>query len=69
MKWQCEYHDSKGGRCDKPATIRIHFAKDHPFDKMDLCEDHFDIHPGYVWFQNIEKEYLSDALYPPQRFS
>ncbi len=51
MKWQCSYYDSKGDRCSADATIRIHFSKDHPFDHMDLCEEHLKFHPGYVWSQ------------------
>ena len=56
MRWRCSYHDSKGCRCEKPASIRIHFAKGHPFDHMDLCEKHLEFHPGYVWEQKIIEE-------------
>jgi hypothetical protein len=53
MRYQCSYHDSRGCRCEKPASIRIHFAKDHPFDLMDLCLEHLKFHPGYYWSQEI----------------
>ena len=55
-KWQCQYHDSKGVRCTEPAVQRIHFAKDHPFDFMDLCEEHLKFHPGYIWKQMFGEE-------------
>lgn len=58
MKWQCSYYNSKGIRCEKEATLRIHFSKDHPFDHMDLCEEHKQYHPGYVWSQDLEREII-----------
>lgn len=58
MKCQCSYHNSKGIRCEKEGTVRIHFAKDHPFDHMDLCEEHLEFHQGYLWSQQLEQEVL-----------
>lgn len=40
MKWQCAYRSSRGIRCLAKATFRVFFAKDHPFDHIDLCEEH-----------------------------
>ena len=42
MRWQCTHHDSNGIRCENEADYRLHFAADHPFDHVDVCEKHLE---------------------------
>lgn len=58
MRWQCQFHNSKGIRCAKEASHRVHFSKDHPFDHMDVCDEHLEIHQGYVWKEEFKRENL-----------
>lgn len=53
MKWPCKYVNSKGVQCTKCAINRIHFSSDHPFDHLDLCDEHTKEYGGYCWAQNI----------------
>lgn len=53
-EWQCSYVNSKGVRCTKCAVNRIHFSADHPFDHVDLCDEHLEEYRGYVWTQNLK---------------
>lgn len=40
FRWQCEYVDHKGKRCEFQALWRLHFAWLHPFDHVDVCRKH-----------------------------
>lgn len=46
MNWQCSYVNGDGNRCKKTAIMRLHFSYLHPFDYIDVCEDHW---KGYSW--------------------
>lgn len=37
---QCSYCDEFGIRCLAQAKWRIIFSKEHPFDFMNVCEEH-----------------------------
>lgn len=36
MRWQCQYVDSRGKRCEQEALHRLHFSLEHPFDHVDV---------------------------------
>jgi hypothetical protein len=64
MRWQCEYHNSKGLQCREPASIRLHFDPYTPFNHIDLCSVHEEDYPLFKWFQYIsEGETLGEGIY------
>ena len=65
MRWRCSFHDAKGIQCPNAALWRMHFAKDHPFDHIDVCSEHLDDYSSYSWLQDIG-ELNAD---PPERQS
>lgn len=50
-KFQCTYVDSKGRRCEAEALQRLNFTKEHPFDGVNVCEDHAKEYDNVVWIQ------------------
>jgi hypothetical protein len=53
MRWRCSYHDAKGIRCENEAIYRLHFAADHPFDHVDVCEKHQNEYTNNTWIQDL----------------
>jgi hypothetical protein len=51
MKWQCKFYDKDGRRCESEAVARLHFSPDHPFDHIDVCEEHKKEYPTWAWMQ------------------
>lgn len=40
MRWQCEYINQAGRRCESEAVYRLQYALSHPFDHVDCCVTH-----------------------------
>lgn len=53
--WQCSKTDTSGKRCMAKAICRLHFAKDHPFDFFDVCEEHLHEYSGFYSVQLIKE--------------
>lgn len=56
MKWNCDYCDSKGRRCEAQATQRLQFSLDHPFDYVQVCDAHAKEYKFVAWVQNLKEE-------------
>jgi hypothetical protein len=52
-QFKCRYVDSHGTECNVIAAKRIHFSTDHPFDHMDLCNQHLIEYQNWVWAQPL----------------
>jgi hypothetical protein len=53
VRWRCTYTDSTGSRCENEATHRLQFSKEHPFDHVDVCEEHREEYKNYVEVQSL----------------
>jgi hypothetical protein len=53
MRWQCSFVDKTGKRCENEALHRLHFASEHPFNHVDICDKHFEEYSEYSWVQDL----------------
>lgn len=56
-KWECEYVSENGERCGANALHRVHFAKDHPFNHVDVCREHLKKYTVFAWIQDLGGEW------------
>lgn len=55
MRWQCEYVDGMGHRCEAEALYRLHFSTNHPFDHVDVCGMHVDFYRHFADIQDLHE--------------
>jgi hypothetical protein len=55
-EWICQRVNSDGERCQSRAVHRLQFSQEHPFDFIDVCEEHLGEYTDYLWEQYLREE-------------
>lgn len=56
-RWQCQYVNHFGKRCEEVATRRLLFHQEHPFDFVDVCEGHRSQYKFFVWEHELREDW------------